>query len=998
MPPLDTGTNAEGQQYWRSLDQLADTPEFREFLEREFPQGASELSNPITRRHFLTLMGASLALAGLAGCRRPVEKIIPYVVPPEELVPGIPQYYATTMPWGTGACGLIVESHEGRPTKIEGNPRHPSSLGKTNAQIQASILNLYDPDRSANVLENGGERTWDDFVVHWQERFAHFRETNGQGLAVLSESFASPTLARLKAQFTEAFPQARWVVHEPVSDENIDEGNRIATGQSLRPVYHFDRAKTILSLDSDFLLTERDNITATFGFANGRRIETTRDEMNRLYVVESGFSLTGTLADHRLRMKSSQIGAFAAALAAELINRGLNLGIDKPSVLGTEIDRRYLAAVADELYDHRGEAIVIAGRNQPPQVHALVFAINQALGNNGSVVEFHEYTDAALPQRSDLQALADDMKAGIIETLFVIGGNPVHNAPADLRFAGSLGEVEDSVHLTTHVNETSRKTTWHLPQTHFLEQWGDARAADGTQSVVQPLIEPLYGGHSDVEVANLIVTGRDQRGYELVRETWKTVIPVLGFEDKWNHVLHDGVLADSGTAKIQPELASASVNQYLSKNPIVSAPRTDGLEVVFAASPAVYDGRFANNGWLQELPDPVAKITWDNAAHISPHMAEALGLASEDVVTLTADGREIELPVWVQPGHADDCVTVHLGYGRTAAGRVGNNVGANVCALQSLANPFILTGATIRPTLRKHRIAGTQDHGSMEGRPIIREATLDEFREDPKFAEEAVEHPPLKSLWKEHSYDEGNQWGMTVDLNACTGCSACTIACQSENNIPVVGAEQVANGREMHWMRIDRYYSGDTDEPLVAHQPVPCMHCENAPCEQVCPVAATMHSADGLNVMTYNRCIGTRYCSNNCPYKVRRFNFFNYTKDTPEVEKMAMNPNVTVRFRGVMEKCTYCIQRISRARITAKDENRDIADGDVKTACQQVCPADAIVFGNINDPESKVSRIKKMNRRYELLAELNVQPRTSYMAKIRNPNPKLEPTGESSRG
>ena len=989
MSPLGSNHVSADRQYWRSLDELAGTPEFREFLHREFPQGASELSDPLTRRNFLTLMGASVALAGLAGCRRPVEKIMPYVVPPENLVPGIPQYYATTMTIGTHAYGLVVESHEGRPTKIEGNKLHPSSGGKTNAVLQASILNLYDPDRSSQVLFEGAERTWDDFVVHWQTRLAHFQGTGGQGLAILSESFASPTLAGIKSEFQKVFPRARWVVYEAVSEENIDNGIQIATGQSLRPLPHYERAKIILSLDCDFLLTESENVAATRGFSAGRKMDAAADEMNRLYVAESGYSLTGTMADHRLRVKSTEIGPFATALAAELRHRGVDLTLDALTQSGGHsFDTHWLAAVADELAEHRGECLIVAGRHQAASVHALTLALNSALGNIGKTVEFCEYSGTSLPHRADLESLIVEMRTGLVETLVVLGGNPLYNTPGDAGFAAAFARVGETIHLSSHVDETSRKAQWHLPRAHCLESWGDARAADGTLSVVQPLISPLYNGHSDLEVASLIVGGRDRRGYDLVRETWKTFLPSLDYENTWQRVLHDGILAGSAAPSVQPVIENPAITRALAETAVAVHDGT-GLEVVFDASPVLYDGRFANNGWLQELPDAVSKITWDNAAFVSKATAEMLGLKSEDVVQLSIGERASELPVWILPGHADGSVSVRLGYGRTAAGRVGTGVGVNVFQLQSLANPDIASGGKITPTLRTHQLATTQNHGSMEGRPIVREASLTEFRQHPDFADEMVEHPPLVSLWQEHDYSEGHQWGMSIDLNACTGCNACTIACQSENNIPIVGAEQVSRGREMHWIRIDRYYNGDLDNPAVVHQPVACQHCENAPCEQVCPVAATMHSADGLNTMVYNRCIGTRYCSNNCPYKVRRFNFFNYTKDTPEVVKMAMNPNVTVRFRGVMEKCTYCVQRISRARIIAKEEERDIADGELVSACQQACPADAIVFGNINDPNSRVSQMKKRDRRYELLAELNVKPRTSYRAKLRNPNPKL---------
>jgi molybdopterin-containing oxidoreductase family iron-sulfur binding subunit len=991
---LDPKTPSSGREYWRSLDARAETPLAQEYLHREFTEGASELFDGVSRRKFLSLMSASVALATFAGCRKPVEKIIPYVVPPENLVPGIPQYYATTMPLGAHAYGLLVEAHEGRPTKIEGNTKHPATRGRSNAILQAAILGLYDPDRSRVVLHNGGERTWADFVAFWRPLLEKHRQAGGAGLAILSEEFASPTLARLKAEFHAAFPQGKWVAYEPMASENALRGTAAALGQALRPVHRFDRAARVLALDCDFLLTEPESITATTDFAARRQMLSPADEMNRLHVVEGGYSLTGTMADHRLRLKAGRIGAFAATLANLLRERGLVVaGGQLPS--DSAIDRDWLAAVADDLMAHRGASLVCAGMAQPPAVHALVAAINFALGNVGQTVEYRPLPDAALSDSDQLAALTDAMQAGTVDTLVMLGGNPVYNAPADLKFAAALAKVANTIHLSPYQDETSRRSHWHLPRAHFLEAWGDARAVDGTLSVMQPLIEPLFNGHSDIELAELIASGRETRGYDLVRATWTGLLPNPGFEMAWQKVLHDGVLENSAVPPVEAVIDPPRLAEHLAAHAWSS--EAAGLELTFAPSPSVHDGRFANNGWLQELPNSLTKVTWDNPAIISPATARRLGFETlptlksnhVDLARLELNGRSLEIPVWVQPGQADDTVTVFVGYGREGLGRVADGVGFDVYPLRTRAAAFIAAGASLQPTGRTYPIAATQEHGAMEGRPIVREGTIKEFRQNPEFARDMVKHPPLVSLWKEHSYDEGHQWGMSIDLSMCTGCNACTIACQSENNIPVVGKEQVSRGREMHWIRVDRYFTGDEDAPEVVHQPVACVHCENAPCEQVCPVAATVHSADGLNQMVYNRCIGTRYCSNNCPYKVRRFNFFNYVNETPDVMKMAMNPDVTMRFRGVMEKCTYCVQRISRGRINAKAEGRDLIDGDIVSACQQACPAGAIVFGNINDPDSRVSRMRQLAQRYELLGEYNTQPRTSFLAKLRNPNPAL---------
>ncbi len=971
-----------GKDYWRSLDQLADTPEFKEFLHREFPEGASEMRDSVNRRTFLSLMGASIALAGVAGCRKPVEKILPYVTAPENVIPGIPQHYATTMPLGTTAYGILVENHEGRPTKIEGNELHPSTRGASNTFMQASLLGLYDPDRSQRIMEKNAERTWADFVSFWRTQFDQYSASQGAGLAILSESFNSPTMARLMREFKAKFPLAVWATYDAVSNENVTSGMRIAYGASLQPVYSFENAEVVLSLDCDFLKTELDNVSASRGFGSGRRLTTENDSMNRLYVVESTFSLTGSSADHRLRIPSSQIPAFAMALANELRNQGLSLAISTSS--GGGFDAKWLKVVASDLLKARGKSLVCAGYRQAPAVHALVAAINEALGNVGTSVSYVEPADVAQPSRSELIALLSKASAGQLKTLVVLGGNPLMNAPADLSFDAAISKIENTIHLSGYRDETSHAVKWHVPMTHYLEAWGDARSSDGTASIIQPMIEPLFGGHSGVEVLSLVVSGEDLRGYDIVRKTWESILPGA-FEKSWRKVLHDGLLENSA---LTPVTASVDVDRISAAMSEVSAADSV-LEVVFAVSPQVYDGRFANNGWLMEMPHPITKITWDNVAMISIATAKQLGLKSGDLVQLTVGGRSIELPVWHVPGHADNSVTVELGYGRTSSGRVGDKVGFDLYPIRPSDTPDIAQGASITKLNREYFISCAQDHWSMEGRPLVREATLEEYRKEPKFAQEMVEHPPLESLWEEHSYKEGYQWGMAVDLNSCTGCGACTLACQSENNIPIVGKQQVSKGREMHWIRVDRYFSGSVEDAEMVHQPVMCQHCENAPCEQVCPVAATVHDKEGLNVMVYNRCIGTRYCSNNCPYKVRRFNYFNFTKDTPEIVKMAMNPDVTVRFRGVMEKCTFCVQRISEARIKSKLENRDIRDGDITTACQQACPTSALTFGNINDANSRVNKMKSQNRNYAMLAELNVKPRLTYLARIRNPHPDL---------
>jgi len=999
--------------YWRSVAQIEDRPEFRTFLEREFQEGASELPEGVSRREMIQLLGASLSLAGLAGCRRPVEEIVPFVNAPEEMVPGIPRYYATTMPFGRSAYGLIVESHEGRPTKIEGNPSHPSTLGASSSLVQASVLGLYDPDRSQAVRLKADRKSWNDFVTAWGELSKAHAADGGASLAVLSESFVSPTLARLASEFRARYPKAVWATYEAVSDENRLAGLRSATGRDLDLMLRFDRASVILCLDADPLLTDPEMIRHARGFAAGRQAGASGGAMNRLYAVEGVYSLTGAMADHRLRLESRQIAPFLAALAARLAPPAAgtaNLaGANVPGV-----DPRWIDALAKDLLANRGKGLIVAGDRQPAAVHAAVCALNTHLGNTGTTVAYYETRDAALPSVSSLASLVSAMQAGAVQTLLILGGNPVFDAPADLDFASAIAKVPHSIALGHTVDETSSTTEWHIPRAHYLESWGDARAVGGTLSVVQPLILPLFGGRTPVEVLGLIAGGEDRPGYDIVRETWKPILGEGEFDRKWNRVLHDGLLAGSELPEVVPNLTkepfadlARQIGGASATGPRAEAGSPGDLEIMFLKSPSLHDGRFANDGWLQELPDPLTKLTWDNPALLSPKTAETLALANEDVVRLAYADRSLELPVWIVPGMADGVVALTLGYGRQRAGRIGTGVGFDTYTVRSSRAPGFDSGVTLTRLGRTYPLSATQNHGSMEGRPLVRESTLAGLRSEasatpPTEGARAAEGTPRAlgvypektehfSLWQEHTYDQGHQWGMTIDLNACIGCNACMTACQSENNVPVVGKIQVAKEREMHWVRVDRYFSGDpAGNPEVVFQPVPCMHCEDAPCEQVCPVAATVHDAEGLNVMVYNRCIGTRYCSNNCPYKVRRFNFFNYTKDTPDILRLAMNPDVTVRARGVMEKCTYCTQRINRTKIDAKLAGRALRDGDVKTACQQACPASAIEFGDLRDPSSRVVRAKADPRNYALLDELNTKPRTTYLAKVRNPNPELE--------
>jgi len=963
-----------GKEYWKNIDQFADTPEVKQLLQEEFPGNAEDISDPVSRRKFLGLMSASLAFAGLASCRRPVEKIVPYVQAPENIVPGVPKYFATTATRGAHAYGMLVESHEGRPTKIEGNELHPSSMGKSNTYLQAEILNLYDPDRAKDVTHDGSDSSFAEFVNFWKEKYTEFSKNQGEGLAVVSGEFSSPTLHRLYAAFKKVFPKASWAVYESVSQANINKGIQQASGQMLRAKYHFEKAKIILSLDNDFLGTGNDSVAQSLGFANGRRVKTEKDDMNRLYMVESSFSITGGMADHRQQLSQQQIEAFTIQLAAEL---GIT---DKKSSVVSE---NWLKALVADLKDNASGSVVIAGHRQSAETHALVYAINDALANNNVTITYHNDTYAVLDQ-GDIASLFNKK----IDTLLTLDNNIAYSLAGDTAISKTLGNIKNKICFSSFIDETARQANWHIPASHFLEYWGDACAVDGTLSVTQPLIAPLYQTKSPLEVLNVLLTAEDKKDYELVKATWKTILNSAS-EKPWRRVLHDGLYqADN---KVKTTLKSTIIPEVKE-----SKLSKDNLDVVFYASSATYDGRYSNNGWLQEMPNPVTKISWDNAALISPKTAQELEVKSGDLIKINVAGKEAEIVTFILPGQTDYVIAVDLGYGRKEIGRIADNVGFDVSALRNAANPHNVSGATVSKTGFTYKLANTQDNISMEGRPLIRETTLAEYKEGKDFEPPLTDHPPLESLWQDHKYDKGYQWGMSIDLNSCTGCNTCLIACQSENNIPVIGKEQVEKGREMHWIRLDRYFAGDMNQPEMVYQPVPCQHCENAPCEQVCPVQATLHDEEGLNVMTYNRCVGTRYCANNCPYKVRRFNFFNFSKDMPETIQMQRNPDVTVRFRGVMEKCTYCTQRLQKAKIEAKNEGRVAKDKDYMTACQQACPTNAIVFGNINDPESEVTKVKKLNRDYAMLGELNVRPRTTYLGKLRNPNPAIEKITETA--
>ncbi|PZR71477.1 MAG: hydrogenase [Chthoniobacterales bacterium] len=1101
-----------GKRYWRSLSELSDTPEFRGWLEREFPAGAAQLEgDEWSRRGFLKLMGASMAMAGfgLTSCRRPEAHLVPFTKSVEWAIPGKALYYATAMPRRTGGLPLVVTTHDGRPSKIDGNPLHPASGGATDAFAQASILDLYDPARSKRFVEKGEKtekgRKVENFEARDRATFEKYladlrtqiAADGGAGLAFLVEEVHSPTRERLRAELVKAYPKMRWCVYDPLLTEAQSFATQLSFGENARLVPRFERADVVLALDCDFLDCGEGDVAGVRAFSSRRRVGEAKDTMNRLYVVENRFTLTGAMADHRLRCPASQIPAFVRALAGKIAvaTKDANLGstiatLTEPAG-AMKFDEQWLTECANDLMAKPGASLVLAGAHQPVVVQLMAYAINSALKNVGSTLIVREFV-RALRNNSILQ-LAGEINSGRIKQLFILGGDPVYNAPkgitidkdtkAPVDWDELQKKVPDVVRLGYFEDATSELSKWHVPAAHYLEAWGDASTSEGAYLAIQPMILPLFGGVSEIEMMNTVLGKPKVEGPELVQETFRATAPPGDFATAWSALLRDGFAAHV-VLKDKPPTFNSNNAGGVAHTLWATAPEPtlDAPEIVLTRSYAMDDGRYINNGWLQELPDPITKLTWDNAALMSPVQAKHLGVNTGDLVNIAVTEttkdvhgqpikRELVIAALVSPGHADNSISVALGYGRKKTGPIGEEAGFNGYLLRTSSNPHYLAvdGKTIEsitvttsptpalppapsttpgapsptptpastPNRRLHNLGTyalsiTQDHWSIEGRGLVREATVEHYREDPEFVKKIAgdEELPAKlpSIYSHPPLDAEQQWGMSVDLNVCTGCSACIVACQSENNIPIVGKLQVSHGRAMHWLRLDRYYASEKpfnqdrgeypENPEIVHEPMMCQHCENAPCETVCPVNATVHSEDGLNVMAYNRCIGTRYCANNCPFKVRRFNYFDYNqrpvgkkkigplsvyqeylgplteKGAPDTTKLQKNPNVTVRMRGVMEKCTYCVQRIETAKIAAHvhagaSNKTRIPTDSFTSACAQACPTDAIVFGDVKDPESRVSKMKKQDRNYRLLEYLNVNTRTSYLARIRNPNPKM---------
>ena len=1073
-----------GKDYWRSVEEFADTPEFEEFVKREYPAHGQEWNDPVTRRSFLKVMGASLAFAGLSGCViQPAEKIVPYVRQPEDVLPGKPMFFATAMSVKGVATGLLAKAFEGRPIKLEGNPEHPGSLGATDVFAQASLLDMYDPDRSQEILYHGSPKTWLNFTTAFRAAVAENGKDGGAGVRILTETITSPTLQAQIKQLQTELPNMKWVQYEPVNNDNAIAGSKMAFGSPAHAVYKFDKAERVLLLDADIFSGSNPRYMADA--VKTRALPHEGGEMSRLYVVETTTTLAGSKADHRLAVKPSHVAEIAKAVAKAVGVSGANTTYAENAA--------WIAGVAKDLTEHKGRSLVVAGDNQPPMVHALANAINGALGNIGQTVT---YTEPLSPyektQVEQLRELVGDIDAGRVKMMVILGGNPAYNTPADLKL--NLERLKDKVplrvHLGLHFDETAEISSWHIPAKHYLESWSDARAYDGSVTLIQPLIQPLYGGKSAHEIVQLFFRENfDKKDLDIVKGYWQTqtITPAAAapavaapaaaepaaehgpnpqahaggspiaqpsprdegsretitiaerpaatptpatrsaavtaapasprtFEDNWRKAVHDGFVPNTAF----PAKAVTANSAFLSQPEV--KPSGSGLEISILPDPSIYDGRFSNNGWLQELPNPLTKITWDNVALVSPKTAAELKLnrgndpdeisggergtafinthgsnMSADLVKLTYQGSEVSngVPMWISPGQPDGVITIYMGYGRTRAGKIGTGIGYN--AFDVMRSDAMNYGfGSLVATGEKTEIATTQIHFNMEGRDILRVFDVDVFEATPEewHQENFYDKSMYKSAYDDvysKQYAEHNRWAMTIDLNSCVGCNACVLACQSENNIPVVGKEQVQKSREMHWLRVDSYFTGtDVNNPEGLHfQPVLCQQCEQAPCEVVCPVTATVHSPEGLNDMVYNRCVGTRYCSNNCPYKVRRFNFLLYQDwDTPQY-KLMRNPEVSIRSRGVMEKCTYCTQRISAVRIEAQKDARPIVDGEILTACQSACPTGAIIFGDMNDPVSKIAKSKKDHRNYNLLNELNTQPRTTYLAGLKNQNKEM---------
>lgn len=1028
--------------YWRSLEELYEKPAFQEYLHREFPEAASLVPEGVSRRRWLQVMGASLTLAGVAGCRWEDEKIATYVQRPVNRTPGKPVKYASSLERSGVSVGVLVTSFDGRPIKVDVNPDHPQGFTGSDAMMQGSVLQVYDPDRIARDVASNKmldiydpneaatlrektksgrkARVWDQFETFAADWLTKAKQNNGAGVRFLSGENSSPSLERLRGQLQQILPEARWVEYEPISRQNEAAGVELAFGRPARLRYQLNDADVVVGLDSDLFDFHPDSLRHVREWADRRTPE--KGDLNRTYAVEACYSSLGQGADHRLALASSQVGSFVMDLL-DTLQGALNGSAPSEPAESADHREKFMAALVDDLVKHQGRSVIAVGPRQPAEVQAACVQINSLLGNLGKTVQAIPRNDVNRPSAgAGINELVKQMNDGNVDTLVVLGGNPAYDVPAELKFADAMGKVAHTIRLGQYDDETAALSQWYLPQTHDLETWGDGRSYDGTLTIRQPLLTPLHRGVSEIELVSLLLQLENRNGQAIVRETAESLVSGLN-EKAWNRAIHDGFFVNTASANLTDASVASDLQGKLdtwAEEAEANALSDSDFEIVFLPDELIYDGRFANNAWLQETPGQLTKLTWDNVAIISPKTAKTLGVKDGDTVSVKRGDATITVPVFQMPGIADNTLGINCGYGRTMAGHVGGSepddvapVGSSVYKIMPAEGQRYYIKADVKATGGTHELACTQSHWAIDvagmreiGRRVgdlVREGTVEEYNEHHDFAKHMVHHPELESLWQERDWSGEYQWGMSIDLSRCIGCNGCTVACQAENNVPVVGKDQVSKNREMHWMRIDRYFVSDAeitedlaDQPSsigVSTQPVLCMQCENAPCEQVCPVAATVHSTEGLNDMVYNRCIGTRYCANNCPYKVRRFNYFSNAKplmtEEKELVQLVLNPEVTVRSRGVMEKCTYCVQRIQNGKIVASNEDRVLNDGEVQTACQEACPTNAIVFGNLQDPNSEVSKLHNSPRNYGMLEELNVKPRTQYLARLRNPHPWL---------
>jgi MoCo/4Fe-4S cofactor protein with predicted Tat translocation signal len=973
----------EARTYWRSLQELAETPEFAEVVERAAPR-FRELIGAFDRRRFLQLMAASMALGGLSGCgpEGNLRQLVPYVEQPENIIRGPNSYYASALTEDGYATGVLIAHQMERPIKVEGNPDHPASLGAASAIMQASILQLYDPRRTQTIFGAGQIATWEGFVSALHARRANLMARKGEGLRILTGAVSSPSLAAQLAAAQQRFPGMRWHQWQALDRDNELAAGRRSFGQPVERIFDLSKADRILGVGSDLISATPGWLVYARGFAAARRPSQTGGTMSRVYAIESTPTLLGAKADHRLAMRPDEIAGAMHQLAG-LLGAG-----PQPWSEQNGPHAAWLKAAADDLVQHKGRALVHAGREQPVEIHLLADAINGALGAYGNTVRLIASVNAnASSMRQSLSGLVADMAAGKVDTLLILGVNPVYDAPADLKFADALRRVGFSACLGLYEDETMLAATWRIPATHDYETWSDARAFDGTVTIMQPQVRPLYGGHSAQQILAVLLGGVTTDDYRLARGYWRKRAQQENrgdFESFWHEAVRVGIVPNTA----EQSLSLSPKSDIVAQMPATISPQRGGLSALFRPDEGTWDGRYADNPWLLEMPRAFTRLTWDNAVLVAPSTASRLGLDTHDLVEIQIGPAKLKAPVYVLPGQAPDCVTMPLGWGRTSGG-LGAGIGFDAYRARQSSDPWLAAITGFAKTGEVYRLATTQDQDHVLGRDLIREGSLDQFNKEPG---SIVAKTNAESLYPPYQYP-GRAWAMAVDPNSCIGCQACVIACQAENNVPIVGKDQVLDHRAMHWLRIDRYYSGSPDTPDTAFEPMPCMHCENAPCEVVCPVHATVHDHEGLNLMVYNRCVGTRFCSNNCPYKVRRFNFYAYAHQN-ERPPESWNPDVTVRDRGVMEKCTYCIQRIRTAEIAADRDNRKLHDGEVVTACQQSCPTQAIIFGDRNDRDSAVVKRKSAPIDYVLLDELNTLPRTSYSALIRNPNPRIK-NGES---